>query len=69
MKLAKDETRKGGVLPASKNTKEIAAIRGVEAHTDVLSPNHHTAFSNVREMVDFIEMLAEETGLPVEQNH
>jgi len=56
---------KGGVLPASKNTKEIAAIRGVEPHTDVLSPNHHSAFSNVRELVDFIEYLANETGLPV----
>lgn len=56
---------KGGVLPAKKNTLEIAAIRGVEPHTDVLSPNHHTAFSNVREMVDFIEWLAHETGLPV----
>ena len=56
---------KGGVLPASKNTPEIAAIRGVKPHTDVLSPNHHTAFSNVRELVDFIEYLSSETGLPV----
>lgn len=56
---------KGGVLPAKKNTPEIAAIRGVEPHTDVLSPNHHTAFSSVRELVDFIEYLAGETGLPV----
>ena len=56
---------KGGVLPSKKNTKEIAAIRGVEPHTDVLSPSSHSAFSNVREMVDFIEMLAEKSGLPV----
>ena len=56
---------KGGVLPAKKNTKEIAGIRGVEPHTDVLSPNYHTAFSNVREMVDFIEDLAKKSGLPV----
>jgi glutamate synthase domain-containing protein 2 len=56
---------KGGVLPASKNTLEIAEIRGVEPHTDVLSPTYHTAFSNVRELVDFIEYLAESTGLPV----
>lgn len=56
---------KGGVLPASKNTKEIAEIRGVTPYTDVLSPNHHTAFKNVRELVDFIEYLANETGLPV----
>jgi len=56
---------KGGVLPAKKNTKEIAAIRGVEPHTDVLSPTYHTAFTNVRELVDFIEDLADKSGLPV----
>lgn len=56
---------KGGVLPAKKNTPEIAAIRGVQPYTNVISPASHSAFSNVREMVDFIEMLAEETGLPI----
>lgn len=56
---------KGGVLPAKKNTKEIAQIRGVEPHKDILSPTYHTAFSNVKEMVDFIEDLAEKSGLPV----
>jgi glutamate synthase domain-containing protein 2 len=55
----------GGVLPAAKNTPEIAAIRGVVPHTDVLSPPYHTAFGNVRELVDFIEDLAEKSGLPV----
>ena len=49
---------KGGVLPAKKNTKEIAAIRGVKPGVDVLSPTYHTAFNNVPEMVDFIEDLA-----------
>lgn len=56
---------KGGVLPAEKVTKEIAEIRGVEPHKDVISPASHSAFNNVREMVDFIEMLAEKSGLPV----
>lgn len=56
---------KGGVLPSKKNTKEIAEIRGVEPYTDVLSPSYHTAFGNVREMVDFIEDLADKSGLPV----
>jgi glutamate synthase domain-containing protein 2 len=56
---------KGGVLPAAKNTKEIAGIRGVKPHTDVLSPSSHSAFSDVRGLVDFIEMLAEKSGLPV----
>ena len=56
---------KGGVLPKSKITKEIASIRGVEVGKDVLSPPNHRAFSNVLEMVDFIEKIAESTGLPV----
>jgi glutamate synthase domain-containing protein 2 len=56
---------KGGVLPGAKITKEIAKIRGVEVGKDVLSPPNHKAFSNVPEMVDFIEAIAEKTGLPV----
>ena len=34
----------GGVLPASKNNEEIAKIRGVSPHTDVLSPPGHFYF-------------------------
>ena len=56
---------KGGVLPGAKITPEIARIRGVEVGKDVLSPPNHKAFSNVSEMVDFIEEIAEATGLPV----
>ncbi|MCL6295247.1 FMN-binding glutamate synthase family protein [Jejuia spongiicola] len=56
---------KGGVLPGAKITKQIAEIRGVEIGKDVLSPPNHKAFSNVPEMVDFIEKIAEATGLPV----
>ena len=56
---------KGGVLPGKKITKQIAEIRGVEIGKDVLSPPNHSAFSNVKEMVDFIEAIAEATGLPV----
>jgi glutamate synthase domain-containing protein 2 len=56
---------KGGVLPGSKITNEIATIRGVEMGKDVLSPPNHKAFSNVSEMVGFIEAIAEATGLPV----
>jgi glutamate synthase domain-containing protein 2 len=56
---------KGGVLPSSKITAEIAGIRHVEMGKDVISPSYHKAFSNVREMVDFIELIADETGLPV----
>ncbi len=56
---------KGGVLPGSKITPQIAEIRGVEVGKDVLSPANHTAFSTISELVDFIESIAEETGLPV----
>ncbi len=56
---------KGGVLPGAKISHEIAKIRGVEVGKDVLSPPNHSAFSNVTEMVDFIENIAEATGLPV----
>jgi glutamate synthase domain-containing protein 2 len=56
---------KGGVLPGSKITQEIAAIRGVEVGKTVLSPPNHKAFSTIPEMVDFIEAIAKETGLPV----
>lgn len=56
---------KGGVLPGAKITKEIANIRGVEEGKTVLSPPNHKAFTTVPEMVDFIEAIAEETGLPV----
>jgi len=56
---------KGGVLPGAKITPEIAKIRGVEVGKDVLSPPNHKAFSTIPEMVDFIEAIAKETGLPV----
>ncbi len=56
---------KGGVLPGKKITPEIAKIRGVELNKDVLSPSYHSAFSNVPELVDFVEKIAERTGLPV----
>ena len=56
---------KGGVLPGAKITDEIAKIRGVKVGKDVLSPPNHKAFSNIPEMVDFIEAIAKKTGLPV----
>ena len=55
----------GGMLPAKKVTSEIAAIRGIPVHSDCHSPPSHSAFGNVDEMLDFVELLAAETGLPV----
>ena len=56
---------KGGVLPGSKITREIAQIRGVEQGKTVISPAAHTAFSSIPEMLDLIEQIADRTGLPV----
>lgn len=56
---------KGGMLPGSKINNEIAAIRLIPKGKDAMSPAFHTAFSNIPEMVKFIESMAEETGLPV----
>ncbi len=56
---------KGGVLPASKITAEIAEIRHVPLGKDVVSPPYHKAFSDIRGMIRFIESMAEATGLPV----
>ncbi|WP_310962299.1 FMN-binding glutamate synthase family protein [Nocardioides terrisoli] len=55
----------GGLLPAAKVSKEIAEIRGIQEGQDCASPSRHSAFSNVDSMLDFVEMLAAETGLPV----
>jgi glutamate synthase domain-containing protein 2 len=55
----------GGVLPRQKITEEIAEIRGIPRDRDCVSPAAHTAFSDVSSMLDFVETIAGETGLPV----
>lgn len=55
----------GGVLPAAKITAEIARVRGIPLDRDCISPNRHSAFRDVDSMLDFVELLASETGLPV----
>ena len=55
----------GGLLPGVKVTPEIARIRGVRVGLDCVSPSRHTAFGDVDSMLDWVEMLAEATGLPV----
>jgi glutamate synthase (ferredoxin) len=55
----------GGLLPAAKVTAEIAAIRGVPAGVDCHSPAAHSEFRDVDSMLDFVERIADATGLPV----
>ncbi|MFH5823639.1 glutamate synthase-related protein [Georgenia sp. AZ-5] len=55
----------GGVLPAAKVSPEIAKIRGISEGQDCISPSRHAEFSDVDSMLDWVELLAAETGLPV----
>jgi glutamate synthase domain-containing protein 2 len=55
----------GGLLPGVKVTSEIAAIRCVPAGEDCVSPPAHSAFSDVDGLIEFIELIAQDTGLPV----
>ena len=55
----------GGILPRSKITREIAAIRGISMDHDCVSPAAHKAFRDVDSLLDFVERLADETGLPI----
>ncbi len=56
---------RGGVLPGAKVTPEIAEIRGVPVGKDVISPAYHTAFKGPDQLLDFVESIADATGLPV----
>ena len=56
----------GGILPAAKNTEEIAAIRQVKPGTVVHSPAAHSAFNTPQEMVQFLQLLRElSDGKPI----
>lgn len=55
----------GGVLPAAKITPEISRIRGVPLGEDCISPAAHPEFHDVDSLLDFVERIAEATGLPV----
>lgn len=52
----------GGILPANKNTAEIAEDRGVKPNTRVDSPPTHSAFSNAEGLLKFIENLRKLSG-------
>lgn len=52
----------GGLLPAQKNTPEIAKIRNIEPYTDVHSPSAHSAFSDANGLVNFLKKLRDLSG-------
>lgn len=55
----------GGLLPAAKVSKEIAETRGVTQGKDCVSPSRHAEFHDSDSLLDWVELLAAETGLPV----
>ena len=46
----------GGVLPAAKNSPEIARIRNVKPYTRVVSPSYHKTFSDARDCSDSLRV-------------
>ena len=56
---------KGGVLLAAKVTPEIAAIRGIPAGEDSLSPNRHRDIASADQLIERIAWIREITGKPV----
>jgi glutamate synthase domain-containing protein 2 len=55
----------GGMLPGAKVSADIAEIRGIALGEDCISPSRHTAFGDIDSMLDLVELVACETGLPV----
>ncbi|MBO0856501.1 MAG: FMN-binding glutamate synthase family protein [Nocardia sp.] len=55
----------GGMLPGAKVSAEIAQTRGIPEGADCASPSRHTEFRDVDSMLDWVELIAAETGLPV----
>lgn len=55
---------KGGILPGTKVTKEIAQIRGIPAGEDSISPNGHTDIRNIDDLLDKIAHIRNVTGKP-----
>ncbi len=56
---------KGGILPGSKVTDEVAQIRGISPGHDSISPNRHRDIGDVEQLTDFIARLRETGGRPV----
>ncbi len=55
---------KGGILPGAKVNEEIAAIRGIPAHQDSISPNGHPEISSIDDLLSMINRIRSVTGKP-----
>ncbi|HBC55167.1 MAG TPA: FMN-binding glutamate synthase family protein, partial [Alphaproteobacteria bacterium] len=56
---------KGGILPASKVTSEIAVIRGILPGVASISPNRHEEIGSPGELLDLIGHIRAVSGKPV----
>ncbi|MFK7941235.1 MAG: FMN-binding glutamate synthase family protein [Roseovarius sp.] len=56
---------KGGILPGSKVTAEIAKIRGIREGQDSISPNRHPEAGDFDGLLDMIHRIRQVTGKPV----
>jgi len=52
----------GGILPAKKNTPEIAKIRSIQPGQDVLSPPYHKEFNTPVGLLEFIKKMRDLSG-------
>ncbi|MGH1378926.1 MAG: FMN-binding glutamate synthase family protein [Alphaproteobacteria bacterium] len=55
---------KGGILPGSKVTPNIAKIRGIPVGEDSISPNRHIEINSVDDLLDFIDRVRSASGKP-----
>ncbi len=55
----------GGLLPAAKVSHQIATTRGIPQGQDCVSPSRHAEFTDTDSLLDWVELIAGETGLPV----
>lgn len=55
---------KGGILPGSKVTAEIARIRFIEPGQDSISPNRHPEVNSVQTLLDLVERVRSVSGKP-----
>ena len=52
----------GGILPAIKNTPEIAEIRGIKPGADVNSPPYHKVFNTPKGLLNMMQQMRELSG-------